>query len=896
MSISRNEARTLSGISAGQGGNIELPSTPDAIRIGGQKGPKGFLVGVDVGSGNVDWVQASTPFIPPNSIFGSDLNENIGFDTTASENGGVIRIQNAGGTATLQADRIVATDFTLQSNFTANQGIFKDKIIMDTTGLGTGNTRNLDLVASTGDIIQYQTFNPPNEYASIKSGVGAFRSITTSGTIASGGNITTTADITAVGSIGATQNIVANTGMQTGTFNATGISTFGAKINGTDLDLSNSFRMLKEIGGVNKVLLQYTQDNQGGTLLFQDANGNDKIELDGELGDISATNLELSKELDCKNITNDGTLLNEGNATFNENVSIVKNLTISGNLIYDGDLQFNDLIFDGFFSQRLDDTDANSELVNSTIFNSDPNGFGGSLFKLKKKAPPQQLNAITDSITFDSRDGSILCTDLTTTNLTATNFTFDNNLIVKILTADDILVKNETDPANPTTIDLKGELGSIVMNNGTEGKLDCKEVETSGEGVFGTNIAVGGVATIDGNLTARNITANQNAPNGIMTCRRLVADEFEFDNNLITRELQSDRITLVDKNDNDNITIVLDGGVNPLIPDVPAGSMAITGEFSGVRQSTSLRPYPNTMGGLKIGVSGDNNANTSLEINGNFIVNDRRAVIKKGCTFTGTTPDESIIMSAPLYNSYDGGFSTFRKLEIASSVGELKFSNNSGKITGYTDGFNNKTECFNLDLSDPSNVVERHSFYRCFQPNSVRFRRLNAPSTEWNVIADNLFIEKEITANIDASTCITLQVSFYAGITAGAKLQFMIYDPQYTCADQPTAFKESRIEFTNNTHGIDRTQQWIMRLQARSVPVGTHRFSVAVWVGGANGHSITFISGGGFMQRNNSCDPFSTPTISNVFPALELKLEIENGAMARAVPENNGVDWELYNP
>lgn len=759
MSIDNNSARTLSGISAGNGGNISIPSTPDAIRIAGQSGPKGYLVGVDITSGNVDWVQAGTPFIPNDSILGVDLNSNIGFSTTASETGGIISITNPAGTGTLSADRVVATDFTLQNNFTANQGIFKDKVIMDTTGLGTGNTRKLDLVASNGDIIQYETFTPANEYASIKSGVGAFRSITTSGNISSsGGNITTqNGNITAVGSLGATQNVVANVGMTTGTLDATGTSTLKDTTTTSLLYTSSLIGRRTLLAGGNVDMFSVVMDDDGSVLTLKDGDDNSTIILDSDTGDSTLANLTTTS-INCNgNIDCQGNLVVELLSTLKGNTEIQGNLSVLGNLTYGGDLNFNDLIFDGFFSQRLDGNDANSELVSSVITNSDANNFGGSVFKLKKKAPPQQLNAILESITFDSRVGSIDCSSITTTDLTATNFTFDNNLLVQTLTADDINVVNKNGN-NATTIALSGETGALTLS-GSSGKLTSVEVETSGEATINGDLNANADLIVNQDITARNITCNQGAPNGVVNCRRLVADEFEFDNNLITRELQSDRITLVDKDNNDTITIVLDGGVNPQLPDVPAGSMAITGEFSSVRQSTANRPTPNFMGGLQVGQAG--NQHTNLKITGTLITEQDRAIINAGMTFTGS---DSVIMSGPLLNSYSAGYNTFRKLKITSDQGEIKFDNASGKLEGYTNA--NKTPCFNLDLTDNSNLfredqIARYTYARMWDtPSGIE--------VSWLLKGGHSTFQNMLGYNVAGGRRTQMDFTFQAGPHAGA--------------------------------------------------------------------------------------------------------------------------------
>ena len=91
---------------------------------------------------------------------------------------------NIFGNAKIGGDLTLTGDLELD-DIKMDELTIKGKIILDSAGTGTGNTRKLDLVASSGDIIQYETFDPPNEYASIRNGVGDFRSLNTSGSIVS---------------------------------------------------------------------------------------------------------------------------------------------------------------------------------------------------------------------------------------------------------------------------------------------------------------------------------------------------------------------------------------------------------------------------------------------------------------------------------------------------------------------------------------------------------------------------------------------------------------------------------------------------------------------------------------------------------------------------------------
>ena len=435
-------SRTLAGINAGGEGLIDIPSIPESIRIGGELGPRGFLVGVDNASGNVSWVQASTPFIPPNSIIGADLNENIGFTTTASETGGVITIHNATNTATLNVDRLIAGDLTLDNDIEADTIQAKTKFIAQA---GLEATRKILLDSANGNIEIYSTH--PTTIWSVLNGVNTTQGIDCRGSIIM--NYT-----------GATQfliqsntippvlryNIQADTGVithignytQTGNINNTGNITSSGTIT-SDTNTTDHIIFKDDVKGkhtkdaVEKEVFFLELSDAGSTLTIKDYDTTSNQIILEPTGRITCKNLEV-----------------EENVSITGNTAIQGNLQVDGNFNYDGDLQFNDLIFDGFYSQRTDDADATTEQIRASTLLAGINAGGGKI-EVKHQVGGG-VNTIQESIVLDGINQKITSPNAEITNLTATNFTFDNNLTAKEITGDKLTLVNNADANTPTII------------------------------------------------------------------------------------------------------------------------------------------------------------------------------------------------------------------------------------------------------------------------------------------------------------------------------------------------------------------------------------------------------------------------------------------------------------
>ena len=362
--------RTLSGV--GTENQINVPSTPDSILIDGERGPSGHLVGVDNTTGNVSWVQASTPFIPPNSIIGEDLSLNIGFETTASENAGIIKIHNSTDTATLEADRVVVNSaLTLNADLDVDNLDVKDTFTLDTDG----SSKFVEMTASNGNIIQYDT-DHTTEIASIKGGDIICKTITGSGDAQFNGlNVgSTSTDNKFIGMYNggfvATQNTIllestSNGGQlgmrkltggmseQTITLDGTngnitqeeGLSTLNkVLVEGATTDTfiinNGEFYFKKDIDPEGNTLVKITADDLGASQIFQDSNDNIKIQFIGKTGQIICGDINSDGDVDITgNLSVDGNIsgnidiegdLEVDNLTVNNNINIGNNATISG--------------------------------------------------------------------------------------------------------------------------------------------------------------------------------------------------------------------------------------------------------------------------------------------------------------------------------------------------------------------------------------------------------------------------------------------------------------------------------------------------------------------------------------------------------------------------------------
>jgi len=86
-----NNPRTLSGVNSSTIRQIQLPSTEDAILIDGFEGLKGQGIFKNDITGKLEWDFAQSASIPPNSIKGSQLRDDITINTTGNIDANIIK-------------------------------------------------------------------------------------------------------------------------------------------------------------------------------------------------------------------------------------------------------------------------------------------------------------------------------------------------------------------------------------------------------------------------------------------------------------------------------------------------------------------------------------------------------------------------------------------------------------------------------------------------------------------------------------------------------------------------------------------------------------------------------------------------------------------------------------
>ena len=270
MSISNNSGRTLSGIDNTDINGLNLPSTIDAIRIGGDVGTLRQVVGKDAISNKVKWLDITDTQIEDDSIVPRMIDSSANFTFTdvncRNLSAVAVDITTALTLPDLTATNLIditlagvqvwsinntglmkfikdATADPVTTYTTINQGLITtEKTLTTTESLWgpTASTRKFEIDSATGNIYQYEAFDPRNEYFSVVEGAGAFRSIS----IANGGLV------------------------NTGAFTTTGLSTFAGNINQVgDLAVEGDVTFTKLTTGDNYTLdITQGQANFGGNI------------------------------------------------------------------------------------------------------------------------------------------------------------------------------------------------------------------------------------------------------------------------------------------------------------------------------------------------------------------------------------------------------------------------------------------------------------------------------------------------------------------------------------------------------------------------------------------------------------------------------------------------------
>lgn len=167
MSVNRNFTRTLSGANTFTIDNLELTSHKDTIRINGNSGNAGDVLGKDVNNRLV--FQTLAPFIiDPNSIDGSKLTTDIAITTTGNYSGNSMSLT---GTLEVDSTSVFNDNVTIHGDLSYDGALDLTNIIADTIELDSthavgyinlnqheiiGDYANLNINGNTGNIVCFQ--------------------------------------------------------------------------------------------------------------------------------------------------------------------------------------------------------------------------------------------------------------------------------------------------------------------------------------------------------------------------------------------------------------------------------------------------------------------------------------------------------------------------------------------------------------------------------------------------------------------------------------------------------------------------------------------------------------------------------------------------------------------
>jgi len=248
--------------------------------------------------------------------------------------------------------------------------------------------------------------------------------------------------------------------------------------------------------------------------------------------------------------------------------------------------------------------------------------------------------------------GSITATGLSMTNTATTN-----------TIAGSLRTKSFSVPMSGNATASISSVGAIVgtsLNCGS-GKIETNGVIESATITTTGDITSGGLNT-NGDINSATLTTT-----GDIECGGdlEVTGDMTYDGDLTTQTLTTDSILVVDKNNGNATTIVLDGTAVQGLSR--AGSISIAGDYFNTRASALGSDYTfHNTGGMEIGkTDNSNNGNTNVHIHGSLTLEDNFEINKN---------------------------QEFKKAGLI--------------LTGYTAG---TTKCEHLDLTDVSNVLPDHA-------------------------------------------------------------------------------------------------------------------------------------------------------------------------------------------
>ena len=422
MSVSRNDARTLSGVDASEINGINIPSSTSAIIIGGDTGSVRKVVGKS-DDNLVAWVDITDTQIEDGEIITRMLNGANNYDTTGfvacatlSTTGDALIGGNMEITGDLEYDGdFLAEDLTFFQSLKGTNG----KLGAETFSVNaTGDMVCRDIDASTGDVI-CDSLNVDN----------AGTSLTTVGDILAGGSITSSLTGLGTNGLNATGNLyVGGNAQVVGDLRTN--ADFDCDLNATITGLLTTNSNIYNTGTITSTgQIRANLVAGDGLVVEADAHIKGDLQVDGNLdltGDITQDQIYCRElyagnpvgALGTNRITIDGDTGSITTTTATADLSVGNDITASGDITATGDVFGVDADFSNDITAGNDIQATNDILALNRITAVENVVAGGNV------AGTDALFSGNISAVDITASGDVACVDMVATaDLTANNST-----------------------------------------------------------------------------------------------------------------------------------------------------------------------------------------------------------------------------------------------------------------------------------------------------------------------------------------------------------------------------------------------------------------------------------------------------------------------------------------
>ena len=967
MSVNRNFTRTLSGANSFTIDNLELASHRNTIRINGNSGNAGDVLGKDENNRLV--FQTLAPFvIDPNSIDGSKLTDNISITTTGNYSGNSMELTgnlevdsnvtilgNLSYAGDLNIDDLVVDSLTLDADFVGNGNINLNQHQI------VGDYVNLNINGSTGSIVCFQLTS--------KDSMLVEDTLNVTGLITGGGGLTlTNGNITLnTGSINLTAgNVIASagdiecvdletTGEITGGDNITIIGNYSS-IDG-NITLTNGNISVVDVNATNGFFDDITLPKTGTAVItLNGTNGN--INTNGNFtttsgnihtssgniftatGDIHAnggyvrgdelrflTKLQLGNSatpsiyLDNTELnvgTNIITTSHTGNYLSNdfalELTEANSHAKIGGNLKVDGTIYgtiVGDVSETHINGQSLRIHDLGDEGGDTGIQIED--GYDLRMYSDAGTTKTIELDSSSGDITatgdlsltgdYSSTNGNIT---LTNGNITLTNGTLFGNVEGEIsedhINGQSLIIENlgvlgdtgievrdgydistfsdggttKTFAIDGATGDYNSKNGDITLTNGDITLTNGDITLTNGDINRVNNILQYGT-TINmvnsGTLLMNNGLITDNSGGGssqqmiidfnskFIKMRNTNADRIDIDTTDIrlNNSLQTETIHLLSQSGN----IQTSGNITLTNGDIIMNNGLIRN--TDTTSSHMDLDFDNGVIAIRNGTGG---TETLMSISSQFItIKNKDYPSINGTQITDTfyrlnDSSNGSVEPRVLMDSVDGlslitGSAQFN-LTLSPS-GNITYESGSGDLIGYnassTSYTNNSTRMEHFRLDETNYKYHTYEIGVNIPLQSYFERTISTTSTAWFDLNDKLTIK--LISNAETNSFFVVDFSFYAVITAGARLWFKLFDSDIGYIDnfyQPSYLYDTTSQCFLDTNGAsDFAGVHNVRFLVRNYPANTTKnIRVACWVITNSGHKVIFKSGGHLLGSTSN--------------------------------------------